>query len=61
MTEIANAQGEIAVKAIKLWKEKQLRSVEQNPTSFVSSNEERNGNGHLLPVSSITNENNITT
>ncbi|MGR6088317.1 MAG: DUF4407 domain-containing protein [Arcticibacter sp.] len=60
MTEIANAQGEIAEKAIKLWKERQLRSVEQNPTSFVSSNEERNDNGHLLPVSSITNENNIT-
>ena len=61
MTEIANAQGEIAEKAIKLWKARQLRSVDQNPTSFVSSNEERNGNGHLLPASSITNEDNITT
>lgn len=61
MTEIANAQGEIAEKAIKLWKERQLRRVEQNPTSFVSSNEEINGNGHLLPTSSITNDSNITT
>lgn len=61
MTEIANAQGEIAEKAIKLWKERQLRRVEQNPTSFVSSNEEINGSGHLLPSSSITNDNNITT
>jgi hypothetical protein len=61
MTEIANAQGEIAEKAIKLWKERQLRRVEQNPTSFVSSNEESDGNGLLLPASSITNENRVTT
>jgi len=61
MTEIANAQGEIAEKAIKLWKERQLRQVEQNPTSFVSSNGELNNNGHLLPASNITNENNSTT
>jgi hypothetical protein len=58
MTEIANAQGEIAEKAIRLWKERQLRRVEQDPTSFVSSNEELNSNGHLLPASSNNNENN---
>ena len=52
MTEIANAQGEIAEKAIKLWKERQLREVDQNPTSFVSSNEEIITNSHLLSVSS---------
>lgn len=60
MTEIAHAQGEIAEKAIKLWKERQLRRVEQNPTSFVSSNEELNNNGNLLPASNFTNENNST-
>lgn len=44
MTELANAQGEIAGRAIKLWKDRQLRSVEQNPTAFVSSTGEVNGN-----------------
>jgi hypothetical protein len=61
MTEIANAQGEIAEKAIKLWKERQLRQVEQNPISFISSNGELNNNGHLLPPSNITNEHKSTT
>lgn len=59
MTEIANAQGEIAEKAIKLWKERQLRLVEQDPTSFVSSNDETNRNSQSLSNNDIVNDTNI--
>jgi len=61
MSEIANAQGEIAEKAIKLWKEGQLKLVEQNPTSYISSNDEIKNNGHLLPSISNPSENIGTT
>lgn len=57
MNEIATAQGEIAEKAIRLWKERQLERVEQDLTSFIKSNEEVNMHRILSPSTNDDNAN----
>jgi hypothetical protein len=58
MIEIANAQGEIAEKAIRLWKEKQMRKVELSPDLFVRSNDEAPNHLPALQTGISLDENN---
>jgi len=55
MTEIATAQGEIAEKAIRLWKTKQLANVDSNLDDFVRTNEPETNH---QPVNNETPNNN---